>query len=95
MNTIREGFENHIAKQQNLQDIPKAVLCVQVFAMNDNMEYVDKKLQTKWVEWEAASAHQIDRDAVIIGRKYILNGHAPTVIFKDICTVAILNQLKV
>lgn len=92
--SIREGFEVYIAKQLKLEAISKEVLAVQVFAMNENGEYKDKKLQAKWGEWNVACRLQIEKDAEIVGRRYILNGHAPTGIFKDICIVAIINQLK-
>ena len=52
--STQEDFENHIAKQLRLEAVPKDVLAVQVFAMNESLEYVDKKLQLKWGEWEAA-----------------------------------------
>jgi len=67
--SIREGFENHIAKQQKLETISKAVLAVQVFAMNANLEYIDKKLQTQWGEWEDACSQQIEKDAKLIENK--------------------------
>ena len=62
---MRESFEEHIAKQQGLEGIPKAVLATQVFAMNENLDYIDEKLQTKWVEWRSASSQQIKKDAKI------------------------------
>ena len=60
---MREGFEDHIAKQQKLEGVPKAVLAVQVFSMNENLDYIDEKLQTKWVEWRSACSQQIEKDA--------------------------------
>ena len=63
--SIRDGFEVYIAKQLKLEAISKEVLAVQVFAMNDNREYKDKKLQLKWGEWEAACSQQIEKDAGI------------------------------
>jgi len=60
--SIREGFENHIAKQLRLEDVHKDVLAVQVFAMNKKLEYADKKLQKKWGEWNAACSQQIEKD---------------------------------
>ena len=60
---MREGFEDHIAKQQKLEGIPKKVLAVQLFAMKDNLDYIDEKLQTKWVEWRSACSQQIEKDA--------------------------------
>jgi len=73
--SIREEFENHIAKQLRLEAVPKDVLAVQVFAMNANLEYVDKKLQTKWGEWEAACSQQIEKDAVICESTGNVTGH--------------------
>ena len=63
--SIREGFEVYIAKQLKLDAVPKDVLAVQVFALNVKLEYVDKKLQTKWGEWKAACSQQIETDAKI------------------------------
>ena len=60
---IREGFEDHIAKQQKLEGVPKAVLAVQVFSMKENLDYTDDKLQTMGAEWRSASSQQLEKDA--------------------------------
>lgn len=60
--SIREGFEVYIAKQLKLETVSKEVLAVQVFARK-GQDYVDKKLQLKWGEWEAACSQQIEKDA--------------------------------
>jgi len=73
--SIRDEFEVYIAKQLKLETVSKEVLAVQVFARFwKTQEYADKKLQTKWGEYEAACSQQIKKDAQIcydLGEKNI------------------------
>ena len=91
---MREGFEDHIAKQQKLEGIPKAVLAVQLFAMNENLDYIDGKLQTKWVEWRSACSQQIKKDAGMCRtrRKRYIHESKEKAMGAEHCEYAIRNQ---